>query len=83
MYHWDDSLHLIQCPNQQVNLLTEVVYNVCCNFIPNESRMIKTCQAPWVTKKIKSVSSEKESYLQVLCQNGRPKDGHDEIQHDF
>ena len=52
MYRWHEALNSIQCPNQQVNLLTEVVYNVCCNFIPNDLRTIKPCQAPWVKKTI-------------------------------
>ena len=81
MYRWHESLNSIQCPNEQVNLLTEVVYNVCCNFIPNELRMIKPCKAPWVTKTIKVFLRKKNRAYKSFVRNGRPIDRHDEIQH--
>ena len=81
MYRWHESLQLIQCPKQQVNLLTEVVYNVRFNFIPNESRMVKPYQAPWMTKTIKVFLRKKDRAYESFVRNGQPKDRHDEIQH--
>ena len=63
---------LLQCPNEQVKLLTEVVYNVCSNFIPNDLKKIRSCKAPWVTKAIKTFIRKKDraykSFVKMVSQ---------------
>ncbi len=80
MYQWRESLQSIECPNQQVKLLTEVVLNVCSNFIPNEIKTIRPRQSPWVTKSIKAFLRKKNRAYKSFVRNGRPADKYQEIQ---
>ena len=66
MYKWNESFQLLQCPNEQVKLLTEVVYNVCSNFIPNDLKKIKSCKTPLVTKAIKTFIRKKIELINLL-----------------
>ena len=43
----------LNCPNEQVNLLSQVLINIFSNFIPNKIVKVKPQQAPWITKAIK------------------------------
>ena len=51
MFHLQE--HLI-CPNEQIELLNEVLFNIFSNFIPNKVKMIRPHQAPWITEKVKN-----------------------------
>ena len=80
MYQWNESFQLLQCPNEQVKLLTEVVYNVCSNFIPNDLKKIRPCKAPWVTKAIKTYIRKKNRAYKSFVKNGQPAERYNEIQ---
>ena len=54
MHNWHKSFAGINCPNEQVNLLNQVLLNIFRNFIRNKIVKVKPQQAPWITKTIKS-----------------------------
>ena len=81
MYRWHASLNSIQCPNQKVYLLTELVYNACSNFIPNDLKTIWPCQAPWLTKIMKVFLRKKNRTYKSFVRSGWPIDRYDEIKH--
>ena len=41
MYNWLKSFTEINCPNEQVNLLNQVLLNIFSNFIPNKIVKVK------------------------------------------
>ena len=43
----------LNCPNEQVNPLSQLLINIFSNFIPNKIVKVKPQQAPWITKAIK------------------------------
>ena len=46
MYNWLKSFDEINCPNEQVNLLNEVLLNIFSNFIPNKIVKVKPQAGP-------------------------------------
>ena len=67
MYYWDKSFAEIDCLNEQVNLLTQVLINIFSNFIPNKIAKVNPQQAPWITKTIESfLRKRNRSYKSCL-----------------
>ena len=54
MYNWHKSLAEVNCPNEQVRLVNQVLLNIFINFIPNKIVKVKPLQTPWITKTINS-----------------------------
>ena len=54
MFAWPEQLDKMTCPNEQVELLNEVLLNIYSNFIPNKVTTIRPRQEPWITQTIKN-----------------------------
>ena len=61
-------------------MLTEVIHNVCSNFIPNDLKKIRSCKAPWVTKALKTFIRKKNRLFKSFAKNGQPVERYNEIQ---
>ena len=79
MFHWQEHLGNLKCPNEQVKLLNEVLLNIYSNFIPNKVKTIRPHQAPWITDKIKTLRKKNHTYRKFV-KNGQPIDKLEEIQ---
>ena len=62
------------CLNEQVQLLSEVLLNICSNFIPNKVKKNRPCQAPWITQAIKNFLRKKYRAYESFVRRGRPDD---------
>ena len=60
----------INCPNEQVNLLNQVLLNIFSNFIPNKIVKVKPQQAPWITKAIKSFLRKRNRAYKSFAKSG-------------
>ena len=74
MFAWQDQLDNVTCPNEQVELLNEVLLNIYSNFIPNKVKTIRPRQAPWITQAIKNFLRKKNRAYNSFVRNGRPDD---------
>ena len=74
MYNWREHLDKIICPNEQVKLLNKVLLNIYSNFIPNQVKMIKPRQAPWITQSVKKFLRKKNHAYKNFVKNGQPGD---------
>ena len=72
MFHWQEHLGNLKCPNEQVALLNEVLLNIYSNFIPNKVKTIRPQQAPWITDKIKIFLRKKNRACRKFVKNGQP-----------
>ena len=72
MFHWQEHLDKITCPNEQVKLLNEVLLNIYSNFIPNQVKTIKPRQAPWITQTVKKFLRKKNHAYKNFMRNGQP-----------
>ena len=73
MFRWREHLENLTCPNEQVKLLNEVLFNIYTNFIPNEVKTIRPRQAPWITQTIKNFLRKKNHAYKNFVRNGRPE----------
>ena len=80
MFAWQDELDNMTCPNEQVELLNEVLLNIFSNFIPNKVKTIRPRQAPWITQAIKNFLRKKNRAYKSFVRNGRPDDKLEGIQ---
>ena len=80
-YDWVSQLGaLAYDPNLQVKLLTDVLTNIFTNFIPNEERVVKPRDPPWMTKNIThSYRKYKKEYKRFI-RNGCPAESSDHIE---
>ena len=80
-YDWVSQLGALQSdPNLQVKLLTDVLTNIFNNFIPNDERVVKPRDPPWITINIThSYRKYKKEYKRFI-KNGCPADGSDRIE---
>ena len=79
MFHWRETIGGLSCPNQQVEMLTEILLNIFSNFIPNEVTTVKPQQAPWVTKSIKNFIRKKNRKYKNFVRIGHPNDKQEAI----
>ena len=61
-FDWKAELGPLPNPNLQVKLLNDVLTNIFTNFIPNDERIIKPRDPPWITK---SISHSYRKYLEA------------------
>ena len=80
MFRWQEHLENMSCPNQQVELLNEVLLNICTNFIPNKVKTIRPHEAPWITKNVKNFWRKKNHAYRNLVSRGQPNDKLEGIQ---
>ena len=80
MFAWPEQLDNMTCPNEQVELLNEVLLNIYSNFIPNKVTTIRPRQAPWITQTIKNFLRKKNRAYNSFVRNGRPDDKLEGIQ---
>ena len=74
MFNWQDHLSKIACPNEQVELMNDVLLNIYSNFIPNEVKTIRPRQAPWITKTVKNFLRKKNHAYKNFVRRGQPDD---------
>ena len=53
-FPWATELCKLTNPTQQVSLLNKTILNIMQNFVPNEGKVIRPRDPPWLTKDIKS-----------------------------
>ena len=80
MFHWQEHLGKIACPNEQVKFLNEVLLNIYSNFIPNKVKSIKPRQAPWITQTVKNFLRKKNRAYKSFMRNGQPDEKLEGIQ---
>ena len=49
MFRWQETFEAVTHPDEQVEILNEVLLNISSNFIPNQLSKIKPRQIPWIT----------------------------------
>ena len=79
MFHWREALTKLRCPNQQVNVLNEVLQTIFSNFIANELLTVRPRQAPWVTTSIKNFIRKNQAY-RSFNKNGQVQERFEGIQ---
>ena len=80
MFRWQEHLENMSCPNQQVELLNEVLLNIYTNFIPNKVKTIRPHEAPWITKNVKNFLRKKNHAYRNFVSRGQPNDKLEGIQ---
>ena len=80
MFRWQEHLENMTCPNQQVELLNEVLLNIYTNFIPNKVKTIRPHEAPWITQNIKNFLRKKNHAYRNFVSRGQPNDKLEGIQ---
>ena len=58
-FPWSQHLNLNKDPNWQVKSFTNILYNIICNFVPNEIKHITPRDPPWLTKTVKTLLKRK------------------------
>ena len=74
MFRWHEHLDNVICPNEQVELLNEVLLNIYSNFIPNIVKTIRPRQAPWVTQTVKNFLRKKNRAYKNFMRKGQPEE---------
>ena len=72
MFNWHETLGQINCPDQQVKCLNEILLNIFSNFIPNSHITVKPRQATWITQSIKNFLRKKNRAYRSFVWNGQP-----------
>ena len=80
MFHWQEHLDKITCPNEQVRLFNEILLNIYCTYIPNQVKTIKPREAPWITHNVKKFLRKKNHAYKTFVRNGQPSDKLEGIQ---
>ena len=65
LFCWKEHLDNLTCPNEQVELLNEVLLNIFSNFVPNKVKTIRPHQAPWITEKVKKFLRKKKCLQKI------------------
>ena len=66
IFAWQDQLDNLTSPNDQVELLNEVLLNIYSNFIPNKLKTIRPRQAPWIMQAVNNFPRKKIVHIIVL-----------------
>ena len=80
MFHWQQHLERIICPNDRVKFLNEVLLNIYSYFILNKIKTTRPCQAPWVTQTVKNFLRKKNHAYKSFVRSGQPDDKLEGIQ---
>ena len=54
MFRWQETFEEVVHPDKQIEVLNEVLLNICSNFIPSKLKKIKSNELPWITLNIKT-----------------------------
>ena len=73
MFRWQETFKEITHPDEQVEILNEVLLNICSNFIPNRLKKIKPHQIPWINPLIKSFLMKKIRAFRSFVKKGHPE----------
>ena len=79
MFCWCESIGALMYPNQQVEMLTEILLNIFSNYIPNKIITVKPRQAPWLTKPNKNFIRKMNRAYKSFDRRGRPIDKQEAI----
>ena len=74
MFRWHEHLNKMSCPDDQVELLNEVLLNINSNFIPNKVKTIRPHQAPWITENVKNFLRKKNCAHRNFVRSGQPNE---------
>ena len=80
MFRWKETFEEVTHPDEQVEILNEVLLNICSNFIPNQLKKIKPRQIPWITPLIKRFLRKKNRAFKSFVKKGHPEDLFEGIQ---
>ena len=58
----------MKSPNKYVNILTDTVFNVMVNFVPNKTIILDDRDPLWVDKKIKGLIHKKNLVYKTTLQ---------------
>ena len=73
MFAWHEHLDSVTCPNEQVDLLKDVLFlNIYSNLIPKKVKTIRPCQAAWIMQAIKNFLRGKNCAYKSFVRSGRP-----------
>ena len=78
MFRWHEHLNNMTCPDDQAELLNEVLLNIYFNFIPNKVKTIKPHQAPWITDNVNNFPRKKNRAYRNFVRSGQPNDMQEE-----
>ena len=71
MFRWHEHLNNMTCPDDQAELLNEVLLNIYSNFIPNKVKTIRPHQAPWITDNVKNFLRKKNRAYRNFVRSGQ------------
>ena len=80
LFRWHEHLNNMTCPDDQAELLNEVLLNVISNFIPKKVKKIRPHQAHWITDNVKNFLREKNCAYRNFVRSGQPNDKQEGIQ---
>ena len=80
MFRWKETFEEVTHPDEQIEILNEVLLNICSNFIPNQLKKIKPRQVPWITPLIKSFLRKKNRAFKSFVKKGHSEDLFEGIQ---
>ena len=74
MFSWQETFKEVRHSEKQVEILNEVLLNICSNFIPNKLQKIKSNPLPWMTPNIKTFLRKKNRAFKSFLNKGQPDD---------
>ena len=72
-FDWDTALSQFN-PDEQVKFFNEVIMNISGNFIPNETKIFKPKDPPWLTTTCKSLYLKYRRKFKIFVKNKCPAD---------
>ena len=69
-FPWDQQLNLNSDPNWQAKEFTKYFLNIMSNFIPNETKMTKPRDNPWINKTLKAMINKKNRLYKNYKRHG-------------
>ena len=74
MLRWQETFEEAAHPDKQVEILNEVLLNICSDFIPNKLKKIKSNQLPWITPNMKTFLRKKNRAFKSFLNKGQQDD---------
>ena len=69
-FPWSQHFNLNIDPNWQVKSFNNILYNIICNFVPNEDIRITPRDPPWLTKPLKTLLKRKNRLYKNYKKHG-------------
>ena len=74
-FPWHQHLSKYTNPNHQVAFLNKTILNVISNFVPNETKIFRPSDPPWLNKNIKqALKKHNKTYKQYIKNGSLPAD---------